>query len=225
MTRPPKNATAPVFVRKLASGVRRVRSVLYSQRFGVPPSRIYDSKFYEEHVDANQQASAPAVVETLIELFSPRSVFDVGCGNGLYLGEFGKRDIEAFGCDGSMHAVEKVPATALAFQHDLRQPLRLNRTFELCTCFEVAEHIRKRYSANLVDTCAAVSNAIVFSSAPPGQGGTDHINEQPDSFWDTLFERRGVVPDLDRTQKLRESFSSRDVVSWLTDNIRVYRRN
>jgi SAM-dependent methyltransferase len=214
---------ARVARRKLASGVTRLRGLLHSQRLGASPSSIYDARFYEESVDAHQVASANAVVDALIALLKPRSVFDVGCGNGLYLGKFADRGIEAFGCDGSVHAIARVPARIFAFQHDLKEPLVLNRRLDLCTCFEVAEHIPRRFSENLVRSCVAASQTVVFSSAPPGQGGTDHINEQPEGFWNELFAREGFARDDAATRELRERYAAANVVSWLSDNSRVYR--
>ena len=33
----------------------------------------------------------------------------------------------------------------------------------------------------------------MFSAAPPGQGGENHINEQPYDYWRSLFQRQGYV--------------------------------
>lgn len=216
---------ASVLKRKLESGARRLRSFVVSQRFGATPSEIYDERFYEESIAAKQESSAGAVAEVLIELFRPASVFDVGCGSGLYVRELAQRSVQTFGCDGSAHAIRRVPPTVFCFQHDLKEPLFTNRRFDLCLCFEVAEHIPARFSENLVASCAALSDRIVFSSAPPGQGGTDHINERPDSFWHGLFSRHRFELDGGSTDRLRERFASRGVVHWLVGNTRVYRRS
>jgi hypothetical protein len=34
---------------------------------------------------------------------------------------------------------------------------------------------------------------IVFSAAPPGQGGHDHVNERSYDYWRALFYRRGYL--------------------------------
>ena len=210
--------------RKLASGVRRLGMFVVSQRFGASPSQIYDEEFYDGYVSPQQESTAPAVAEILIELFRPASVFDVGCGNGIYSRELAARSVQAFACDGSSHAIRRVPPSVFCFQHDLKEPLATNRKFDLCICFEVAEHIPKRFSQNLVASCAAIGDTVVFSSAPPGQGGQDHINEQPDAYWDELFGHHALLPDSATTARLRERFRSRDVIHWLTSNTRVYRR-
>src|SRR5207302_10435510 len=59
---------------------------------------------------------------------------------------------------------------------------------------------------------------------PKGQGGHDHINEQPQHFWDALFARKGLALDELSTKIVRDLFRERSVVSWLCKNSRVYRR-
>ena len=226
MAPPEAEASHPgsVLARKARSAWTRLRALVNSQRLGAAPSEIYDGEFYDEHIDSQQRESAGAVSEILIEFFSPQTSFDVGCGNGLYAGNLAQRSVRAFGCDGSIHAVQRVPEDVFCFQHDLKEPLATNRRFDLSTCFEVAEHIPKRFSENLVASCAGLSDVVVFSSAPPGQGGMDHINEQPDDFWDALFALHQLWRVVEATRRLQARFLERDVVHWLVSNTRVYRR-
>jgi 2-polyprenyl-3-methyl-5-hydroxy-6-metoxy-1,4-benzoquinol methylase len=211
-------------VARFAAERNRLRGIIVSQKFGAPPSTIYDANFYEHDVNANQATSAEDVAETLIELFSPRTVIDVGCGNGIYLEALNRRNVYSVGCDGSSHGVRLCSPELFVFQHDLKEPLVVNRRFDLCLCFEVAEHIPMRYSTNLVQSCCNTSKVVVFSSASVGQGGTDHINEQPPQFWDALFEREGFLRAVDSTAALQAAFERRSVVHWLTANARVYRK-
>jgi hypothetical protein len=69
---------------------------------------------------------------------------------------------------------------------------------------EVAEHLPARTADRYVRLLTSLSSVIVFSAAPPGQGGrtgTDHINEQPPLYWITKFDRCGFWHDeaLSRT--------------------------
>jgi hypothetical protein len=42
-----------------------------------------------------------------------------------------------------------------------------------------------------VNLLCRASDAVVFSAAIPRQGGTGHINEQPQSYWARRFARNG----------------------------------
>jgi hypothetical protein len=58
----------------------------------------------------------------------------------------------------------------------------------------VAEHIRESASEIFVESITRHTRAyVLFSAAPPGQGGEHHINEQPEEFWRKKFEERGFV--------------------------------
>ena len=209
---------------KLRSIFVRTSRILKSQRFGVSPSSIYTDGFYRDAVDRHEAQSAAAVIDTICEVFRPASIFDIGCGNGIYLHAAARKGIVAAGCDGSEAGVRLCPSDVFVFQHDLRKPLKLNRRFDLCLCFEVAEHIPANHSALLVESCSGASDTALFSSAPKGQGGHDHINEQPQHFWDALFARKGFTLDELSTKIVRDLFRERSVVSWLCKNSRVYRR-
>lgn len=209
---------------KILAAKNRLYALVLSQRFGFKPSDIYGEDFYEREVNANQVESADAVADTLIEIFAAKTVIDIGCGNGLYLHTLSQRQVWAVGCDGSAHGVRLCPPDIFVFQYDLKAPLVTNRRFDLCLCFEVAEHIPKRYSGNLVQSCCNSSDTVVFSSAQVGQGGTDHINERSPEFWNYLFRKEGFEQSLGETNALQARFQQMNVVHWLTANTRVYRR-
>jgi hypothetical protein len=76
---------------------------------------------------------------------------------------------------------------------DLTRRLTLDRRYDLATCLEVAEHLPTERSSGLVEDLTAAAPVVLFSAAIPGQGGTDHINEQWPFFWRDLFARRGYV--------------------------------
>jgi hypothetical protein len=60
---------------------------------------------------------------------------------------------------------------------------------------EVAEHLSEAASDLLVENLARAADVVVFSAAIPGQGGTDHRNEQPPGYWVTKFQRHGFCVD------------------------------
>ena len=70
-------------------------------------------------------------------------------------------------------------------------PLRIGRRFDLVNCLEVAEHLDASRADSFVDDLCALGDVVVFSAAIPGQGGTHHVNEQFQSYWQERFRRNG----------------------------------
>jgi hypothetical protein len=74
---------------------------------------------------------------------------------------------------------------------DLRKPLSIDGHFDLAVCLEVAEHLPVQRATNLVKTLTTAAQVVLFSAGVPGQGGTDHVNEQWPKYWRQLFEAEG----------------------------------
>ena len=89
-------------------------------------------------------------------------------------------------------------------------------------CLEVAEHIETARSEQLVQNICSLSDQyILFSAAPPGQGGVGHINEQPWEFWINLFEKRGWKEHVALTGEFRGRLEAKVVSPWYRENTRV----
>lgn len=187
--------------------------------------RIYTARVHTKFLDFQRQ-TAPLFVETIIKHFQPRSVIDVGCGPGEYLAEFARRGVEIFGVEGarSVYAVLQIPRDKVRI-HDLAHPLRLDRRYDLCICTEVAEHIDARHALTLVETLCRASDTIFFSAATPGQGGDDHVNEQPHEYWIDRFAQRGFSLDRLTTATIREELAARGMAThWIPNNTLIFRR-
>lgn len=134
--------------------------------------------------------SARAVVPLVMQLFSPRTVLDVGCGEGWWLAAFAEYGCDVVGIDRS--------STDLAIPEDRFVGFDLATDgnfdlgpFDLVVCLEVAEHLPAERAEWLVDTLCRHADTVLFSAAPPGQGGFGHINEQWPDYWVPRFERQG----------------------------------
>ena len=212
--------SAHVIFRKLRSARTRLRQVVQSQRFGFGPSTIYDDAFFDGPGCAQGRESADAVARVLHRRFAPRTMFDFGCGTGETLTAMAELDVIAFGCEGSIQGVRRCDARLVVFQADLKQPVHLNRKFDLVTCIEVAEHLPKRSERVLVQSIAsAAGKHVMFSASVPGQPGDDHINLQPPEHWARLFQAEGLRWLEDDTKKIREEFSKSGAPFWLQNAI------
>ncbi len=138
-------------------------------------------------------ASARAIVPVVQQALGARSVLDLGCGAGAWVSawlEAGLRDVT--GVDGDYVDRERLMFDPISFRAaDLSQPVRLGRLYSLAQCLEVAEHLDPDAAATLVDNLVAHAPIVLFSAAPPGQGGEHHVNERPYAYWRDLFEQRG----------------------------------
>jgi hypothetical protein len=77
----------------------------------------------------------------------------------------------------------------------------------------------------LVRFCVAQAPIVVFTAAPPGQGGTGHVNEQPQSYWIDRFRAEGMEYDETWSREVATRFEREGVRSpWLVDNVMVFAR-
>jgi SAM-dependent methyltransferase len=182
----------------------------------------YNSGFYRNQMDGSRR-SAAAVVPILMSIVRPASVVDLGCGMGTWLGQFSKEGVaDVLGVDGAY-----IEQTTLCIPperflpHDLARPFSLPRTFDLALCLEVAEHLPEARAAGLVEDLVRLAPVVVFSAAVPGQGGTEHVNEQWPEYWRALFARHNYVC-LDCLRPL--IWHDDRVESWYRQNLLIYVR-
>jgi 2-polyprenyl-3-methyl-5-hydroxy-6-metoxy-1,4-benzoquinol methylase len=198
----------------------KIRIPFFSRRV---QERIYDRSFYEEANEEKRKSSrkVAAVINSFLEF---NSVLDIGCGCGLYLAEFQRLGKETLGCEASSDAIKMAPPDVTVFFCDVTRPILLNRRFDLVLSIEVAEHIRKSASGQLVRNCTAYGDTVVFTAAPRGQGGIGHINEQPYKFWTDLFAANHFRYRREFSEKIRSVMKKEKVVEWIARNLMVFTR-
>ncbi len=139
-----------------------------------------------------------------------KSAFDVGAGIGTQTLRLKKRGWDIRGGDFAPLALEEREMGVDVDRFDLTQAHGGAAVPWPCVdcviCTEVAEHVPTEYSDSVVENVSSMASAwIVWSAAPPGQGGDGHINLQPPQFWLDKFAVKGWAPDAERTRLLRES--------------------
>lgn len=207
--------TMRILLRKARSALVRVRRVIVSQRFGFDPANIYGQSFYDDGGFSKTAHSADVISAWMCSNLEPKSILDLGSGAGHYLRAFTERGVEVLGLEASAGGVAASGTAVLALTYDLRRPVHLNRRFDTVMCVEVAEHLPNRWSASLVDSiCRNADKFAVFTAAPPGTPGTDHINCQPEAFWISLFHARGFLLRDDLTADLRRTAAKHDAAEW-----------
>jgi len=155
--------------------------------------RLYDKDFYEIHAAATSR-SAAIVLGQVYKLFSPKSVIDIGCGQGEWLSaaeSLGATILK--GLDGDWVIRKNLLSKSIDFVPvNLADSLpKLNERYDLCISLEVAEHLPEERAESFVDLLCQASDTILFGAAIKYQGGRNHINEQWQSYWIKLFNSRG----------------------------------
>lgn len=152
---------------------------------------IYKGSFFKNRYKLSWRT--PYVCNAICNVLKPNTIIDVGCGIGDYVKGFNDKGIKAFGLEGSIRCLPHlaVPAEQV-FIRDLRNKVYVG-TYDAAMCFEVLEHIEPEYVYILINNLMMMSNKLLLSAAPPGQGGHYHVNCQPASYWEHLFNCYGYV--------------------------------
>lgn len=152
----------------------------------------YANDFFD-YIEIGSRRSARTVTRLLVEQLPIRTVLDVGCGRGVWLDEWRKQGVtNVLGVDGSYVDPNQLEVPPEFFQSaNLAENLTLGRKFDLVQSLEVAEHIPEQYADTFVKNLIAHGDMVLFSAAPPGQGGEFHVNEQEYSYWRDRFAQYG----------------------------------
>jgi len=180
---------------------------------------VYDDEFYKN----NQYGSVTSGIHVLRRFIKPlniQSVVDFGCGTGTWL--YASRTLGAktvLGFDGDYVNRDFLLIDNSEFKpHDLEQPINTDQKFDLAISVEVAEHLRESSASTFIHSICNASDLVLFSAAHVGQGGDNHINEQPLSYWQKKFKRNGY-----RHIEIRDLYQGDwEIESWYRENIGLY---
>lgn len=199
-----------------------LKKILYSTRLDII---YYYGKNYTS-LPKLRKKYAKEFVNVLMEELHPKSVIDFGCGSGDFLAEFEKIGVKIRGLDASKAREKDLMFDKRQFiRHDLRDPYICDEHYDVCLCFEVAEHIQEKYSKQLVETLTLASETSVFTAAGPGQGGVSHVNLKPQAWWEELFKRKNFVYQSEITSKLKEKFRTiPNIHWWYVENLMIFKR-
>lgn len=183
---------------------------------------LYTEEFYEL-LRQGSRRSAREIIPLVLEFIQPKSVVDVGCGLGTWLSVFKEFGIEeCLGIDGDYidkNMLEIPQEKFMSF--DLKNPLRIDREFDLVVSLEVAEHIPAECAEIFIDSLTSLGSVVLFSAAIPFQGGTGHLNEQWPHYWAKYFWKNKYSA-IDCLRKV--IWNNEKVESWYAQNILIFVR-
>lgn len=180
----------------------------------------YDQAFFD-YVNSGSTRSARAVLPLLQAVLPVRSVLDVGCGAGAWLAAWRSVGVEdTLGLDGDYVDRQRLLIPSDRFvATDLVRGFDCGRQFDLVQCLEVAEHLPPQSADRLVASLVRHAGVVLFSAAPPGQGGDHHVNERSYEYWRERFALCGYRP-IDYLRRLIAGHP--DVEPWYRYNIFLY---
>ena len=141
---------------------------------------------------ANSSLKFGTILSELVKKkISIGNVLDIGSGTCELVYGFSKNDLDFVAID--KHD-EKISEKYLGnnnffFKLDITKKIDLKKKFDCCICIEVLEHVENSNSDNVIQNLIRHSDFIIFSSAQNGQGGLNHINEQPLDYWINKFKK------------------------------------
>lgn len=187
--------------------------------------KYYDDNFYQQH---EQWRGDYAAVSKWIYKNIPAKLFgDVGCGNGYMISNLHKYNKKVWGVDAAKKFEEYVdkPVRKFVKTVDLTKDVGLDKC-DAALCFEVAEHIDKKYADTLVKNIVSTkASTILFTAARPGQEGTHHINLQPKEYWLKKFSGYGYCLDSALTDKFKnELVKDIKTTTWYLENILILQK-
>lgn len=178
---------------------------------------IYGAWFYDA-IRTPVQASVAALVPLVYERLKPRTVIDVGCGEGWWALGFAELGSEVIGIDGPYVDDPALGDRFIPADLEMPLPAHLAGRFDLAVSLEVAEHLTPARAASFVADLCALAPVVLFSAAIPGQGGNGHINCQWASWWAEHFAVNGF--DLDGSIR-HEIWNDDRIEPWYRQNLHI----
>lgn len=179
---------------------------------------------YKHTAEVHNSIAAEIVLPLVFNLVDVASVVDVGCGTGTWMLTAKRLGINDFiGIDGVYMNEENLVIEKDKFlKVDIGKKFQINRRFDLAISLEVAEHLPFESSDTFINNIVNLSDNILFSAATLGQGGQNHLNEQPINFWIKKFENKGYTfHDIIRPQ----IWENNDIEFWYKQNIIFFSKN
>lgn len=226
-------ATIPRSIRDFARERRYEFQKLFdpikaSLRGPVDHNEIYNTEYYRLHIEPTARESAPRMAASIRDVVRPSSVTDVGCGTGDLLLALRDLGIPGAGFEYSTAAIkiarEKgIEVTPLNLEQEIDR-LPVHRA-DLAVSTEVAEHLPESCAETFVEYLCRTADTVLFTAATPGQGGHDHVNEQPHEYWIEKFAARCFVFDENASQEMRRDWESSSCVApWYWRNVMLFRK-
>jgi SAM-dependent methyltransferase len=183
---------------------------------------IYDANYYN-HVDNVMNESNEVIADSIVSTFGPKAILDVGCGTGALLMALTRRGVKTSGLEYSSAALNVCHSRGLDVKRfDLEHDRMEQPKVDVVISTEVAEHLPPAIADRFVDALCASAPIVVITAATPGQGGTDHVNEQPHEYWIEKFRQRGLVYRQELSERWRRNWVKAGTAPCYSANVMIF---
>lgn len=164
----------------------------------------------------------PVVWQNLINQFKPTNLIDIGCGEGHAIRWFVDNGVDAIGVEGSVKALGNSPVRDRITIHDYTEgPYRIESKFDMAWSCEFVEHVESEFARNYLATFnLSPIVAMTYSEPQWSDGGHHHVNCQPQSYWNEMFESIGYIWLEEYSMYLRSIATAR----WIKPTISVFKK-
>jgi SAM-dependent methyltransferase len=185
---------------------------------------IYDQAYFERTADV-KRLTMMHIADSIVRDVAPETLLDVGCGGGYLMSALDARGVNCFGLEYARAGIEICRRAGLDVQQfDLERESFDGGSFDATVSMEVAEHLPAASADRLVELLVTCAPTVVFTAAPPGQGGTDHVNEQPPEYWIEKFAGHGFALRPTLVDEWRTEWSRVGVIACYWQNLMVFSR-
>ncbi len=174
------------------------------------PNNSYKSSYFQRRKGISS-ISAEITLRKLSKFVRFSSVVDFGCGTGTWLAACQNIGVnKILGFDHYAEESELLIERQYFHKKSLTDKICLEEKFDLAISLEAAEHVEQIFADTIVKNLTNASDVILFSAAIPGQGGTNHVNEQPPQYWAKKFANYG----FDQFDVIRPLIWQEDDIAW-----------
>ncbi len=179
--------------------------------------------------DGIKKRYAPLIISGVLNhLKNIYSVYDFGCGTGVYVNEFLRQGIDCIGFELSDHAFY-APQVDFDYMHQqdiCGKGLIGLMPVDLVFCVEVAEHIPPDRTDAFINNLTKLSRGYIFLTSS-NKTGRYHLNPQPQSYWIdrvTAYDRFQYLPDVSETlmQEYKTGINKQTLL-WFQNDLMIFR--
>jgi len=183
--------------------------------------KAYNSEYYSVRRMGWKEVVYKHLAEGIVRPFNPKSMIDIGCGNGVIKNGFSG---VYKGIDGSSESGRICREKGIDFTlHDLSEQGSFG-TYDLAVSIEVAEHIEEKCANNFVHSLCNSSDNIVITAS--NTAGPTHVNCQPKEYWIRKFYACGFQYDEYTTNSIVNELKKviNKPYDYLYSNLMVFRK-